>query len=152
MKKFAERLFNLLPPQDLTDPEFFQTEVIRVFLDFPDEVVERAVHEIPRRSDRITLKLVTEVCKEFYAPIERQLERERYKALPEPAPRPRTPDEQARVKEQIAAFRRRFRIPEGGLPPRGVQHRVLTAMSKARVRAVLDDCAARKARKEQESV
>ena len=60
----------------------------------------------------------------------------------------RTPEDRTRVNEQIASFRRTFGIPEGSLPKRGVQARVLTAMSEARVRAVLDDCAARRARKE----
>jgi hypothetical protein len=163
-KKFAnedaiaatDRLFGWCRmADDVGDAKVFLAAVASILSDYPAAVMEAIAD--PRTGSRVlndypTISQIRQACDKLYEPIERQLERERYKALPEPTLRPRMSEEQARVEEQIAAFRRTFGIPEGGLPPRGVQARVLTAMSKARVRAVLDDCAARKARKEQESV
>jgi hypothetical protein len=74
-----------------------------IFAGFPDEVVERAVREIPMHSDRVTLKLIKSVCDELYAPILRDAERKRaqesvVKFLPSP---PRSPEEQARIDAKV---------------------------------------------------
>lgn len=103
--KWADRLWKLLPPLDVTDPEIFMTEAISILTMYPEAVMERAVHEIPRRTDRPTLRLIKSVCDEVFAPVERQWERDAAHrshiagALPRPA---RTPEQQARIDAQIA--------------------------------------------------
>jgi hypothetical protein len=112
----AERLFKLLPPLDVTDPKSFMAETISILSGYPDAVTERAAHEIPRRTDRPTLRLIKTVCDELLDPIERELERRRAHenhiagALPRPK---RTPEQQARIDAQVASARQQLGIPEG---------------------------------------
>ena len=77
MKEMAARMFNLLPPLDVIDPKSFMAETISILLGYPDEVVARTVHEIPRRTDRPTLRLIKSVCDELVEPIDRELQRRR---------------------------------------------------------------------------
>jgi hypothetical protein len=155
VKELASRLFNLLPPLDVTDPESFMAETISILSEYSVDMVERVVHAIPRRTDRPTLKLINDVCEEVYAPIEREIERERARLAAEETRRlcppwpERTEEEQQRVREKILAWRRSQGIPETGLPPRGMQARSLPEVSPERMRAVLADCEARRARREQ---
>lgn len=104
----TDRLFDLLPPLDVGDPAAFQAATVAVFAGYPLEVIEAAVPKIACSSDRPTLKLITAVCEELYAPIGRQIERDlaaRSHRLSLPPPRKRTPEEQARIDADVTAFR-----------------------------------------------
>lgn len=111
----ARRLFALLPPLDVTEPEVFMAATIATFVEYPVEVMDLAVPKIAQRSDRPTLKLIKAVCEELYAPLERQIEREMAersyrKGLPPPR-RQRTPEEQARVDAQVEEVKRLLGTP-----------------------------------------
>lgn len=119
-KETADRLFDLLPPLDVSDPPAFMTAVVAILASYPEEVREATIHPvngIPSRTDRPTLKFIKSFCDEAYAPIERAWERERARQdwlLSLPPPRvQRRPEEQARVDEQVTAARRQLGIPEG---------------------------------------
>lgn len=111
-----ERLFALLPPQDVIDAEEFLAASIMLFAQYPIEVMSKAVFEIPQRSDRPTLRLMRQVLDEILAPIERECERKRAsegRRLEAPHPRKRSSEEQARIDAQVAAVRKQLGIPEG---------------------------------------
>lgn len=96
--------------------------VTAIFAEYPLEVADQAVFVIPRRTDRPTLRFISDVCDELYEPIERQLRRDRTAvdrrlALPRP---PRTPAAQERIEAMIREARERLGIPPEGLPPRVV--------------------------------
>jgi hypothetical protein len=67
----VERLFNLVPPLDVGDPEEFFAAAIALFAQYPIEVTERAVFKIAELSDRPTLRLMRSVLEEILAPIVR---------------------------------------------------------------------------------
>lgn len=112
----TDRLFDLLPPQDVGDPYAFIAAVARVFVSYPAEIMDKAVIEIAQRTDRPTLRFVRETLDALYEPIARQAARERAaQRVIEPPRVKRTPDEQRRIDEQVARVRRQLGIPEGGL-------------------------------------
>jgi hypothetical protein len=101
----------LLPPLDVTDPESFMAETIAILAEYPDAVIERAVHEIPRRTDRPTLRLIKAVTDEINAPLVREAERQaaHHSHVSGYLPRPkRTPEQQARIDVQVAAAKQQF--------------------------------------------
>jgi len=106
LKKMADAMFDRLPPLDVGDPETFIAETVAIFLEYPDEVVQKAVRDIPRRSDRPTLRLIKAACDELFAPIAR--EHERPKVVPELPRPPRTPEQQARIDKQVTEARRQI--------------------------------------------
>lgn len=104
----VDKLFSLLPPQDVADAEMFLTASVALFAEYPPAVMIKAVYEIPRLSDRPKLRLMTQVLNRIYAPIERDLERQRARQSHRDGSferRTRTPDEQARVDAQVARAR-----------------------------------------------
>jgi hypothetical protein len=117
----TDRLLDFLPPLDVGNPETFIAGITAIFASYPLEVIVLAVDPvkgIPSRTDRPTLKLITDVCEEFYDPIRRRLEyeeRERARlAAPALLPRPpRTPEQQAAIDAQVAEARAKFNIPDG---------------------------------------
>lgn len=111
--KAVDRLFDLLPPQDVGDPKAFLAAMIALFAEYPPEVFEQAVFVIAQRSDRPTLKLARTVLVELYEPVARRLTREAIESAPRQLPRPpRTEEEQAKIDEQVNAARRRFGLSE----------------------------------------
>lgn len=101
------RLFRLLPPLDVTDPESFTAAAVALFANYSPDIQVAAVHRIALRSDRPTLKVMHQVLEEAYAPIRRQEERaDKSRFLPAIPSRKRTPAEQARVDAQVANARR----------------------------------------------
>lgn len=111
----ATRLFRLLPPLDVVDPEAFITATVVLFTQYPAAVLAEAVDAIACRTDRPTLKIIKAVCDEIYEPILRRIERERaeaqhFHALPPPR-EPRTPEQQARIDAQVADARRKLGAP-----------------------------------------
>lgn len=114
-----ERLFSLLPPQDVLDPESFLVETITAFAEYPVEVMVLAARDIPQHTDRATLKIIRARLDAIYEPFERQLERDRAaeshkRGLPPPSTK-RTPEQQARVDAQVAAFRKQLGIPDSNI-------------------------------------
>lgn len=119
----TDRLLDFLPPLDVGNPETFIAGITAIFASYPLEVIVQAVDPvkgIPSRTDRPTLKLITDVCEEFYDPIRRRLEyeeRQRARAaepvlLPRP---PRTPEQQAEIDALVTSARAAFGIPPQGL-------------------------------------
>lgn len=104
-------MFDLLPPQDVGDPKAFLAGMVALFADYPAEVFEQAVFTIPQRSDRPTLKIARAVLDELYEPVRRRVERDAIERQPKLLPRPRrSPEEQARVDAQVAAWRARANV------------------------------------------
>lgn len=92
----TKRLFDLLPPVDVGDPEAFLDAVTATFTGYPLGVLREAIVKIVQRSDRPTLKLIKEVCDEVYEPILRReqhqdRERMRLRSLPAPVDRSTRP-------------------------------------------------------------
>jgi hypothetical protein len=113
----VDRLFGSLPPQDVGDPETFLSAAIELFAEHAPEVMERAVREIPRRSDRPTIKLMSEILADFERTARQREEAAR--RLPPPQERPRTPEEQQRVDRLVESVRQALRrVPTDPLPPR----------------------------------
>lgn len=114
----VDRLFDLLPPQDVGDAKAFLAFAIALFVRYPPQVQDQAVFEIPQRSDRPTPKLMRMVLDEINEPFEREAERRRAELshrLSLPLPRAkRTPEEQARVDAHVAETRRALSIPQDG--------------------------------------
>lgn len=113
-KRQVEKLFNLLPPQDVLDPEAFLAATITAFAEYPIEVMATAATDIPQRTDRATLKFIRERLDIIYEPFERQLERDRAAqshrlGLPPPSTK-RTPEQQARIDAQVEAARHQLGI------------------------------------------
>lgn len=119
----AAELSNLLPPQDVGDPEKVLTAWVKIFAEYPPEVMNEAIVPIARRSDRPSLRLISEVLEDIYAPHRRHVEREiaarqHHRSLPAPR-QERTPEQQARIDAQVAAARQVFGPPKpkGWFPP-----------------------------------
>jgi hypothetical protein len=120
--KAADRLFDLLPPQDVGNPKAFLSATAAILSEFPPEVQDKAVIAIASRNDRPTLKFIKSVCDELYEPILRHREREErakssFLALPRPQ---RTAAEQAAIDARVSEVRKEFGIPEKGLEPKQV--------------------------------
>ena len=121
--KAADRLFDLLPPLDVSDPQAFMTAVVAIFAAYPPEVWEGVlcpVMGIPGRTPRPTLADIKAACDRAYEPIERQIERQRAeesyrRGLPPPSEH-RTPEQQARAEQQVIEARRAFDLPPDGRP------------------------------------
>ena len=70
-------MFDLLPPLDVGDSKSFLAAAITMFAEYPIEVMDKGVFEIPQLSDRPTLKLMRQTLDKIYEPIGRELERKR---------------------------------------------------------------------------
>jgi len=111
--KQVNRLFSLLPPQDVGDPEAFLSAVIALFSEHAPHVMDKAVIEIAKRSDRPTIRTVAQVLDDI---DDRAREREQIaNRLPPPRDPPRSPEQQARIDALVADTRRKFGIPPEGL-------------------------------------
>jgi hypothetical protein len=106
----TRQLFQLCQVPDIGDPKAFVAGVVAILAEYPVEVMEQVTEPsgIPSLTRRPYLADIRKACEEAYGPIERRIEREmaQRRALPEPVPRPRTPEEQAAVDEQVARVRR----------------------------------------------
>ncbi|MGZ6195515.1 MAG: hypothetical protein ACXWML_09820 [Candidatus Binataceae bacterium] len=117
-----DKLLSFYPPLDVVDPEAFTTALITLFAHYPAEVMTAAtdpVQGIAPRCKYLRLAEVREVLDEIAAPIMRQIAREieaehRRRTLP-PTREKRTAEEQARIDEQVGAWRKENGLPVGGL-------------------------------------
>jgi hypothetical protein len=133
----------------MADPEQFMAAAAALFARYPAEVQITAVHRIACRSDRPTLRLMTVVLEEVYAPVRREEERQmagQNARSPSASRTQRTPEEQARIDAQVATWRKGAGVPEGGLPRRGNQAPMLMPASRQRRAAVAAECEARRIR------
>ena len=117
--KAAERLFDLIPSPQTGDPKAFMAMTVKVFAEYPPDIQMQAVEKIAVTNSYPTLKFIKDTCDEIWEPIRRKQEREhlaseRKRALPPPREK-RTAEEQARAEAQVAAIRKDFAIPEGGI-------------------------------------
>ena len=92
---------------------------VKVFAEYPPDIQMQAVEKIAVTNSYPTLKFIKDTCDEIWEPIRRKQEREhlaseRKRALPPPGEK-RTTEEQARAEAQVAAIRKDFAIPEGGI-------------------------------------
>lgn len=145
--KAARELFDLLPPQDVTNPRMFMAAVVETLSNYHQSVITSAPIAIAKRTNRLTLKVVTDVCDELQDPIARKFERDRAAAshwlgLISPA----KPDQERRDK-QVADYEERVKpqIVEALKPmPRAT---VTSSRDDGRHAArIAADLAARKAR------
>ena len=112
--KAAQSLFAIIPPAPMGDSKAYMTMVVKVFAEYPENVMIQAVEKIAVQTNNPTLKLIKDTCEEVYEPIRRneeskQRERDREMALPPPRHK-RTPEEQARIDAQVTAVRAQFSI------------------------------------------
>ena len=116
-------MLDFLPPLDVGNPKVFIAGITAIFASYPVEVMEAAVDPvkgIPARTDRPTLKLITEVCEEIYDPIRRRAEYEDRQRARDSAPAllprpPRSAAQQAVIDAQVASARSALGIPPAGL-------------------------------------
>ena len=92
---------------------------VKVFSEYPPDVMMQAVEKITFTNERPTLKYIRESCDEIYEPSRRkeeraQRERDRKRALPPPRHK-RTPEEQARIDAMVADAREKFGISQEGV-------------------------------------
>ena len=149
----TERLFAWCQMPDVSDPKIYLAGVVGILADYPSEVMDRLAD--PRSGSRLlrnfpTIPEIRRACEETYAPIRREEERRQVRedarrSLPPPQ-RLRTPEEQAKVEAQVAAWRKTAGVPGGGLPRRGNQAPMLAPASRERMAAVAADCEARRIR------
>jgi hypothetical protein len=94
-----------LPVQD---PKRFMAEATVEFARYPAAVWHEAVSLIPKLEDPPGMAAVARGLRQVWdGPIGRAFARAaRRRELPVPVPRPRTPDEQARIDAQIEEWRR----------------------------------------------
>jgi hypothetical protein len=153
-KAMADKLFDLLPPLDVGDPEAFIAGTIAILAQYPGDVMLAAIdpaHGIPSRTDRPTLRLIKQVCEEYWEPIEREDERAlhaqraRESTLATPPLKPRSAEEQAAVDARVSAARAQLGIPADGLRRRGAQ---LFQEEREFSKHLLRDLERRKARNE----
>lgn len=101
----ADRLFDLLPLQDVGDPHAFLREVISIFESYPVEIMWEAARRIPQENDRPSLKFIREFCDDRYGPELCRVRWQKQIAETIADRRPhRTAEQQARVDAQIAAY------------------------------------------------
>lgn len=100
----ASDLVDLLPPQDFPDPKKVMAAIAAILANYHQRVIAAAPLAIAKRTDRLTLKIVTEVCDELQAPISRALRRADVLALPSPC----GPANEVRD-AQVADYERRIR-------------------------------------------
>ena len=86
---------------------------------YPGVMVMQAVEKIVVTNSYPDLPYINDTCAKIYEPRRRDEEREhlaseRKRALPPPREK-RTAEEQARAEAQVAAIRKDFAIPEGGI-------------------------------------
>jgi hypothetical protein len=115
-------------PDDIGDHRFYLAGAAAILSEYPQEV--RTMISDPRTGTRLlkpfpSLHDLRQACDKAYEPIEREMERElaarranETLKLIGPERRKRSPEEQARVDEQVKAARGRLGIPEGGLTRR----------------------------------
>lgn len=79
----TNQLFRFCEPADVADPEAFFAAVMQIFLEFPVEVMNLVADPARGISSRVRRPYLTDIrkaCEDAYAPIERQLKRERVEA------------------------------------------------------------------------
>ena len=100
----ASDLVDLLPPQDMPHPEKFMAGLIATLSNYHQDVIAAAPVEVAQRADRLTLKVVVDVCNALQEPVSRRIERQRQAALPAPD----KPDQERRD-AQVADYERRIK-------------------------------------------
>lgn len=82
----ASMLIDLLPPQDVPNPEIFMTGIVAELVKYHQHVIQAAPTAIAARVERLTIKAVRDACLDLQDPISRAIERERgLQALPAPS-------------------------------------------------------------------
>lgn len=132
-------------PMDVGEPKAFLAAVIGIFMEFPIEVMELVadpVRGLPSRVRRRHLTDIRQACEDAYAPIARQLQRERVAVdrkllLAPPAPGP---------KMTIAEMEAKLGHPLGN------SLRRLSSVDKEYAARVAADLESRRIRREAEGV
>lgn len=109
---------------DVHDPEAYLAGATAILAQYPPEVMAALADPVSgtrHMKDFPTLRDLRVACDVLFEPIEREIERRRAEEqhrLGLPAPRRRTPEEQARIDAQVRAWRRSQGIPDEGLSRR----------------------------------
>lgn len=114
--KATDDLFRFCEPLDVGDPEAFFAAVIGVFLEFPIAVMETVadpVRGLPSRVRRPHLTDIRKACEDAYAPVARQLARDRavadsarLLASPSPVPKLTVGELEAKLGRPLPTLRR----------------------------------------------
>lgn len=104
-QKAVLRMFRVLPPPRVEDPEAFLALAIALFAGFPPDVMDEASLVIPVRHKNPQLADMREVLLEIYEPIARRHRDQRLREAREPVRPPRTAEEQQAVDAQVARWR-----------------------------------------------
>jgi hypothetical protein len=105
---------------DVHDPEKYLAGAISILAEYPQAVMDRISD--PSTGTKVlgdfpTLVQIRKACDLLFEPFEREAERVRSRraALPVPARKPRTPEEQWQVEQAVERFRMSVGIPPGGV-------------------------------------
>lgn len=96
------------PPLDVSEPKVFIAGIVAVLASYPPELQDVAVAPtgIPKRLKSLrNLAEIEEVCRELYEPIARRITRGVLENQPRQIEKLRTPEEQARIDAQVAAWK-----------------------------------------------
>lgn len=157
----ADRLFDMIGILSPGDPQVFCAAVVALMSHYPASVLRAVIDPhsgIPgRRAEKkpwqTEIEFYKQVLDELYAPILADRERERrveaMKSLAPPPPR--TPEEQARIDAQVAAWRKANGLPAEGTRRRSAYRPMVEAGDGKHAQRVLADLAARRARKQANS-
>jgi len=102
--KAASDLVDLMPPQDFPHPQKVMAAIVAIFARHHQHVIERAPVEIASQTERLTLKVVSDVCDRLQDDVSGQIARERPLELPAPEHR-----DQARREGQVSDYETRIR-------------------------------------------
>lgn len=119
----AEILIGCYRRDDAADPEIYGRAVVAVLMRYPESVVLEVTEPATGLPSRLkwlpAIAEIVEACDGGFAPIARQIAREKALAdhargLPPPSSFARTPAQQAEIDGQVETERRNLGIPEGG--------------------------------------
>lgn len=110
---------------DVHDPEAYLAGATAILAQYPPAVMTALADPVSGTrvlKDFPSLRDLREACDRLFEPIQREIERRHAQEQHRrelPAPRQRTPEEQARIDAQVRAWRRSQGLPDEGLPRRG---------------------------------
>lgn len=107
--KAARDLVDMLPPQDFGNPKNVMAGIVTVLADYHQSVITAAPIAVAKRTNKLTLKIITDVCDELQDVVSRKFERDRASASHQLSlSTPKKPDE-TRRDEQVIDYQSRIR-------------------------------------------
>lgn len=107
--KAARELVDMLPPQDFGNPKNVMAGIVTVLADYHQSVIAAAPVAVAKRTNRLTLKAVTDVCDELQDAVSRKFERDRAATSHHLALMPPAKPDQDRKDEQVIDYETRIK-------------------------------------------